>query len=91
MIGCGLLIRHFTVWGEVLTQSSTPEREASLRAIYDFGALAGQSVWIQSTGQSGSPFSDLYANMMPLWRDVQYVPMRTAVAGHAMVLELRPR
>jgi len=69
----------------------TTRHAASLRAIYDLGGPAAHSTWIHSTGQSGSPFSELYANMMPLWRDVEYVPMRPAAAGQATVLELRPR
>jgi penicillin amidase len=62
----------------------------SLRAIYDLGAPATNSVWVLSTGQSGSPFSDLYSSMLPLWRDVKYLPMRPA-GRDALVLELRPR
>jgi len=45
---------------------------------------------VQSTGQSGSPFSDLYASMLPLWRDAGYLPMRAA-GRDALVLELRPK
>jgi penicillin amidase len=64
---------------------------ASLRAIYDLAALDRRSVWVHSTGQSGSPLSELYASMLPLWRDVKYLPQRPADAGDALVLELRPR
>jgi penicillin amidase len=64
---------------------------ASLRAIYDLGALDRQSVWVHSTGQSGSPLSELYASMLPLWRDAKYLPQRPADAGSALVLEVRPR
>jgi penicillin G amidase len=63
----------------------------SLRTIVDLGAPDANSIWIHSTGQSGSPFSDLYASMLPLWRDVKYVPMRPASGHDASVLELRPR
>ncbi len=64
---------------------------ASFRAIYDLSAFDGRSAWILSTGQSGSPFSEHYADMLPLWRDVQYLPMRPASGRGAMVLELRPK
>jgi penicillin amidase len=63
----------------------------SLRAIYDLGAPATNSAWVHSTGQSGSPFSELYASMLPLWRDVDYLPMRPAAGRDVRVLELRPR
>lgn len=61
---------------------------ASLRAIYDMGA-SGTSTWIQSTGQVGNPLSDLYASMLPLWRNVESLPMRHA-AGDGREMELRP-
>ena len=64
---------------------------ASLRAVYDLGALDGNSFWVLSTGQSGSPFSDLYTSMLPLWRDVKYVPMRPAKGRNTMVLQLAPK
>jgi penicillin amidase len=63
---------------------------ASLRAIYDFAALDRNSIWVHSTGQVGNPFSDLYSSMLPMWRDVRYLPMRRAAAGEVTVLELRP-
>jgi penicillin G amidase len=63
---------------------------ASLRAIYDLAALDRNSLWVHSTGQVGNPFSDLYSSMLPLWRDVRYLPMRRATAGEVTVLELRP-
>ena len=64
---------------------------ATLRAIYDLAALESNSLWIGSSGQVGNPFSDLYASMLPLWRDVLYLPMRPPTAREAMTLELRPR
>ncbi len=64
---------------------------ATLRAIYDLAALDSNSVWVGSSGQVGNPFSDLYASMLPLWRDVLYLPMRPPSAREAMTLELRPR
>lgn len=64
---------------------------ATLRAIYDLAALESNSFWILSNGQAGNPFSDFYASMLPLWRDVQYVPMRPPSAREATTLELKPR
>ncbi len=64
---------------------------ATLRAIYDLAARDTNSVWIQSSGQAGNPFSDRYASMLPLWRDVQYLPMRPPAAREATTLELKPR
>ncbi|HYM48035.1 MAG TPA: penicillin acylase family protein, partial [Burkholderiaceae bacterium] len=64
---------------------------ATLRAIYDFATLESNSFWVLSSGQTGNPFSDSYASMLPLWRDVRYLPMRPPAAGEAITLELRPR
>ncbi len=46
------------------------------RAIYDL-AEPERSVFIQSTGQSGNPFSSHYKDFAELWRDVDFVPMLT--------------
>ncbi len=64
---------------------------ATLRGIYDLAALEANSVWIHSSGQAGNPFSDSYASMLPLWRDVRYLPMRPPPAREAITLELKPR
>ena len=69
----------------------TTRHAASLRAIYDLAAPDERSLWVLSTGQSGSPFSENYAGMLTLWRDVKYVPMRPAPARSATLLELVPR
>jgi penicillin G amidase len=69
----------------------TTRHAASLRAIYDLSALDRNSVWTHSTGQSGSPFSDLYSSMRPLWKDVQYLPMHPVAPREARVLSLKPR
>ncbi|HEX5639068.1 MAG TPA: penicillin acylase family protein [Burkholderiaceae bacterium] len=63
----------------------------SLRAIYDLAALDRNSSWVLSSGQSGSPFAEHYADMVPLWRDAQYLPMRPAAGSDRRVLELRPK
>ena len=69
----------------------TTRHAASLRAIYDLAAPDANSFWVLSTGQSGSPFSEHYASMVPLWRDVKYLPMRPAAGRDAVVLELLPK
>jgi len=48
----------------------------SLRALYDLSNLEN-SVFIQSTGQSGNRFSPLYDNFAARWGRVEYIPMRT--------------
>lgn len=52
----------------------------SLRALYDLSNLEN-SLFIQSTGQSGNRFSSLYANMAARWGRVEYIPMRTQRAA----------
>jgi penicillin amidase len=69
----------------------TTRHAASLRAIYDLAAPDANSFWVLSTGQSGSPFSEHYASMVSLWRDVKYLPMRPAAGRDAVVLELLPK
>lgn len=45
---------------------------AGFRAVYDLADL-DRSLFMQSVGQSGNPFSPHYADLMPLWRDGRYV------------------
>jgi penicillin amidase len=52
----------------------------SLRALYDLSNLEN-SVFIQSTGQSGNRFSRFYDNFAARWGRVEYIPMRTARAA----------
>ena len=65
----------------------------SLRALYDLSDL-DNSVFIQSTGQSGNRFSPLYANLAARWGRVEYIPMRTqrtvVEAGARGTLHLMP-
>ena len=63
----------------------TTRHTASLRAIYDLAAPE-KSVWVQSSGQVGNPFSPLYASMVPLWQDVKYLPMAATSSGQVLVL-----
>jgi penicillin G amidase len=69
----------------------TTRHVPSLRAVYDLAALDRNSFWVLSSGQSGTPFAEHYANMVPLWRDVQYLPMRPAAGSDRLVLDLRPQ
>jgi penicillin amidase len=47
----------------------------SLRAIYDVAA-GGTGEWIFTTGPVGHPFADNYGDLLPSWRNVEYVPIR---------------
>ncbi len=49
---------------------------AGYRAVYDLADL-DRSVFIQSSGQSGNPFSPYYKSFADLWRAGGYVPMLT--------------
>jgi len=49
---------------------------AGYRAVYDFADL-DKSVFIQTTGQSGNPFSSQYDDMADLWAKGQYLQMTT--------------
>ena len=67
---------------------------ASLRAIYDLGAL-DKSLFIHSGGQSGNPLSPHYAAFSAAWAKSEYIPMRTEraaiEAGGVKKLILLPR
>jgi penicillin amidase len=78
--------------GALSNRVDTPFRThhaASLRAIYDL-ASPSASTWVLSTGQAGHPLSEFYASMLPLWRDVESMPMRPASKG-VRELELTPQ
>jgi penicillin amidase len=66
----------------------------SLRALYDLSNLEN-SLFIQSTGESGNRFSPLYDNMAARWGRVEYLPMRTqrtaVEVGALGTLRLMPR
>ncbi len=49
---------------------------AGYRAVYDFADL-DKSIFIQTTGQSGNPFSKHYDDMAGLWAIGKYLPMTT--------------
>ncbi len=55
---------------------------ASLRALYDLADLDA-SVFMQSTGQSGNPFSPHYADLNSAWARVEYLPMSMAAGDIA--------
>ena len=48
----------------------------TFRAIYDLGDL-DRSLFIQSTGQSGNPFSGSYRAFVDRWRDGGYITIPT--------------
>jgi penicillin G amidase len=59
---------------------------ASVRMVLDVGDW-DNSLWINSPGQSGDPFSSHYADLAPLWVAGKYVPLlysREAVATRIM-------
>ena len=47
----------------------------SMRMIVDLGNL-NNSVTVHTTGQSGHAYHEHYADMSPLWANIQYYPMR---------------
>jgi penicillin amidase len=53
----------------------TLSSHSSYRHIIDFSDLEN-SRFIYPMGQSGAPFSRLYANLLPLWQKGQYLPMK---------------
>ena len=67
---------------------------AGYRAVYDL-AEPERSVFIQSSGQSGNPFSPHYRDFAEAWRDGRYLPIlteRTQIDQGALgTLVLRPR
>lgn len=63
----------------------------SFRSIMDFSNL-NSSRFIHPMGQSGDPFSKMYDNLLPLWRDGLDIPMSQAPSdwGTGTSFELRP-
>ncbi len=63
----------------------------SFRSIMDFSNL-NNSRYIHPMGQSGDPFSKIYDNLLPLWRDGLDIPMSQAPSdwGTGTSFELRP-
>ena len=55
-------------------QPFTTRHAASLRGLYDLADL-DRSLFMHSSGQSGNPFSSLYANFNAAWAQVNYVSM----------------
>lgn len=61
------------------SDKSSPYRAthgAGYRAVYDFADL-DRSIFIQTTGQSGNPFSSHYDDFADLWAEGQYIIMTT--------------
>jgi penicillin amidase len=67
---------------------------SAYRAIYDLSSFDA-SVFMQSTGQSGNPFSPFYDDLIDDWAEVDYAPMtvdRTSIDARAAgTLKLEPR
>jgi penicillin amidase len=57
-------------------QPFTNRHAASLRAIYDLADL-DRSLYMQTTGQSGNPFSPFYRSFAARWADVDYIEIAT--------------
>ena len=79
-----LFHRSIEVGGDAFTVSPAPFKLG--QSSYDSGHLPSYreiidladfdaSRFIQTTGQSGNLLSKHYADLMPLWREVKYVPM----------------
>ena len=54
---------------------------AGYRAVYDFADL-DKSIFIQTTGQSGNPFSSHYDDMADYWAEGRYLQMTTKPADY---------
>ena len=82
-------VGHFFIRDE--TRPFANRHAASLRAIYDLSDL-DNSLFIQSTGQSGNFLSPWYANMAERWAKVEYVtiPAKRDSIRVAHRLVLRP-
>lgn len=65
------------------------EHGPSLRALYDLGNPM-KSRFIQSTGQSGIPFSPLYRSFVERWAKVEYVPLWAGEVAQTLVLTPMP-
>jgi penicillin amidase len=67
---------------------------SSMRMIVDLSNL-NNSLWIQSTGQSGHPASPHYRDMIDHWRSIQYDPMLSTLdrikASAVSTLILEPK
>lgn len=66
----------------------------SMRMIVDMSDLANSRI-IQTTGQSGHPFSPHYDDMIEMWRTIDYIPMlwtrEQVEANTASILILNPQ
>jgi penicillin amidase len=59
----------------------------SYRQIMDL-SRDGADLWVHTTGQSGNVFDRKYRDLLPLWREGAYLPLREPVRK---VLRLVPR
>jgi penicillin amidase len=76
------LNRGMTDFGDV--QPYANRSGSSYRAIYDFADL-DRSLYIQTTGQSGNPFSPYYRTFAERWARVDYIEIPTRRADIAKI------
>lgn len=98
-----LFHRSIETGGDAFTVSPAPfklenpynaQHLPSYREIIDLADL-GNSRFIQTTGQSGNLFSPHYADLMPQWQAVKYIPMywdkeKLLASGGTTTLNLEP-
>ena len=63
-------------WISARSRRSPTAHASSYRAIYDFADLE-RSLYIQTTGQSGNPFSPYYRSFAERWAKVEYIEIPT--------------
>jgi penicillin amidase len=82
----------FTVDVGTYTQANFIQiKGAGFREVVDLANL-NKSLYLQSLGQSGNPFSPHYDDLMSLWREGRYLPMSTQACdwGKPEELVLKP-
>jgi penicillin amidase len=82
-------VGHYFIRDE--TRPFANRHAPSMRAIYDFSDL-DQSLFMQSTGQSGNVLSPWYASFAERWARVEYIkiPTRREAISAPQVLTLKP-
>lgn len=64
-------VGHYTPYDPSMQQTAGP----SYRQIVDLSSL-DKSLFLNPMGQSGNELSPHYDNLLPLWSQGQYIPMR---------------
>jgi len=100
-----LFDRSVVIGGDAFTVNPAPfdlgassydsQHLSSYRQIIDLADF-NNSRFIQTTGQSGNLLSKHYADLIPLWRGIEYIPMywekeRLLASGATSTLTLEPR